>query len=183
MDFGSVRPKLRTLQPLHGLRTTKIVQFDSLVLLHRPKKPIILCRSSASVDDCEYIFRGPCQGPFMALDFICFFVKGNCVLFSLIMTIRDTIVIVMINELMIRINLICWCKKVFTAGHKGNLKINLISVNCFLDTGFWNRELCNYLFVHIISTSADKKCYFILLHCLIISYSNETCKQPDIWLH
>lgn len=92
MDFGSVGPKLRTLQPLHGLRTTKIVQFDSLVLLHRPKKPIILCRSSASEDDCEYIFRGPCQAPFMALDFMCFFVKGNCVLFGLIMTIRDKIV-------------------------------------------------------------------------------------------
>ncbi|KAH6756659.1 Single hybrid motif superfamily protein [Perilla frutescens var. hirtella] len=51
LDFGSVRPKSRTLQPLRGLKTTKIVQIEGLVLLHRQKKPIILCRSSASVDE------------------------------------------------------------------------------------------------------------------------------------
>lgn len=37
---------------------------------------------------------------------------------------------------MIMINLICWCKKVCMACHKGNLETNVISVNCFLDTGF-----------------------------------------------
>lgn len=55
LDFGCVRPKLRTLQPLHGLRTQKIVRFDGLVLLHRPKMPINVCRSSASEDDCELL--------------------------------------------------------------------------------------------------------------------------------
>ncbi|KAI3455350.1 hypothetical protein Pfo_012013 [Paulownia fortunei] len=51
LDFGSVRPKLRTLQSLHGLRTPKIVRFDGLVLSHRSKRPIIGCRSSASEAD------------------------------------------------------------------------------------------------------------------------------------
>ncbi|XP_047959375.1 biotin carboxyl carrier protein of acetyl-CoA carboxylase-like isoform X2 [Salvia hispanica] len=51
-DFGSARPKLRTLQPtLHGVRTPGIVEFDGLVLLQRPKKSIVAFRSSAFEGD------------------------------------------------------------------------------------------------------------------------------------
>ncbi|XP_042049431.1 biotin carboxyl carrier protein of acetyl-CoA carboxylase-like isoform X1 [Salvia splendens] len=52
LDFGSARPKLRTLQPtLHGVRTHRIVEFDGLVLLQRPKKSIVGFRSSAFEGD------------------------------------------------------------------------------------------------------------------------------------
>ncbi|KAI3463385.1 hypothetical protein Pfo_020048 [Paulownia fortunei] len=51
LDLGSDRPKLSTLQPLHGLRTQKIVRFDGLVLSHRSNKIIIECRSSNSEAD------------------------------------------------------------------------------------------------------------------------------------
>ncbi|XP_057772907.1 uncharacterized protein LOC130992330 isoform X2 [Salvia miltiorrhiza] len=53
LDLGSVSPKLRTLQPLHGLRTPRIVQFDGLVLLRRPKKSIVAFRGSAFGDDSK----------------------------------------------------------------------------------------------------------------------------------
>ncbi|KAG8379862.1 hypothetical protein BUALT_Bualt07G0133500 [Buddleja alternifolia] len=51
LDFGSVRPKLITLQPLHGLRTQRLVQFDGLVLSYRSKKSIFWCRNSVSEAD------------------------------------------------------------------------------------------------------------------------------------
>ncbi|KAL1551421.1 hypothetical protein AAHA92_19271 [Salvia divinorum] len=52
LDFGSVRPRLRTLQPpLHGVRTPRIVEFDGMVLLHRPEKSIVAFRSSAFEGD------------------------------------------------------------------------------------------------------------------------------------
>ncbi|XP_047967537.1 biotin carboxyl carrier protein of acetyl-CoA carboxylase isoform X2 [Salvia hispanica] len=50
LDFGSARPKLTTLQPLHGLRTPRSLQFDGLVLLNRPKKSIVAFRTSAIED-------------------------------------------------------------------------------------------------------------------------------------
>lgn len=55
LDFSSVKPKLRILQSLHGLRTPTIVRFDGLVLSQRSKKKIIACRSSDSKADCELI--------------------------------------------------------------------------------------------------------------------------------
>ncbi|XP_011072247.1 uncharacterized protein LOC105157536 isoform X2 [Sesamum indicum] len=51
LDFGSPRPKSRTLQPLHSLRTQKFVPFDGFVLSCGSKKPIFVCRSSASEAD------------------------------------------------------------------------------------------------------------------------------------
>ncbi|KAL0441609.1 UNVERIFIED_CONTAM: Biotin carboxyl carrier protein of acetyl-CoA carboxylase [Sesamum radiatum] len=51
LDFGSARPKSRTLQSLHSLRTQKFVPFDGLVLSCGSKKPIFVCRSSASEAD------------------------------------------------------------------------------------------------------------------------------------
>ncbi|KAL8043046.1 hypothetical protein ABFX02_09G092900 [Erythranthe guttata] len=51
LDFGSVRPKLRTLQPLHGLKTPSIVRFDGLVLSNRSKKMLIGCRSLSAESD------------------------------------------------------------------------------------------------------------------------------------
>ncbi|KAL1565064.1 biotin carboxyl carrier protein of acetyl-CoA carboxylase-like isoform X3 [Salvia divinorum] len=50
LDFGSARPKLTTLQPLHGLRTPRILQFDGLVLLNRPKKSTFAFRTLAIED-------------------------------------------------------------------------------------------------------------------------------------
>ncbi|XP_042062044.1 biotin carboxyl carrier protein of acetyl-CoA carboxylase-like isoform X2 [Salvia splendens] len=50
LDFGRGRPKLTTLQPLHGLRTPRVLQFDGLVLLNRPKKSIVAFRTSATKD-------------------------------------------------------------------------------------------------------------------------------------
>ncbi|CAA0839136.1 Single hybrid motif superfamily protein [Striga hermonthica] len=46
--YVTERPKLSTLQPLHGSRTPKFARFDGLVLSHRPRNEIIGCRSSVS---------------------------------------------------------------------------------------------------------------------------------------
>ncbi|XP_042058141.1 biotin carboxyl carrier protein of acetyl-CoA carboxylase-like isoform X1 [Salvia splendens] len=50
LDFGCERPKLTTLQLLHGLRTPRILQVDGLMLLNRPKKSVDAFRTSAIED-------------------------------------------------------------------------------------------------------------------------------------
>ncbi|KAL8458074.1 hypothetical protein ACS0TY_034983 [Phlomoides rotata] len=48
LNLSYLRPKLRTLKPLHGLRIASAVRLDDLVLLQNSKKPVILCQNSAS---------------------------------------------------------------------------------------------------------------------------------------